>query len=207
MVGLYIALMIWLGMNTVVLILMMTDRDYNSGRMLSSYVSHYGTLRRGILKELPLGLLLPFPYISLCIKAIKHSSKEKKAEQKEALENANRLYRCTQCDKMIRSYQLDVLEAKEGYSRSRLDCRYCNEGKLIILVQAELGETVVDFLKNHPECPEIDYTGYEKSLELIKSYDLERENKKSEEEIQKILESYQETGNVFFDKLMDKGEA
>lgn len=206
MVGLYIALMIWFSVNTVFLILMVTDRDYNSGRMFSSYVSHYGTLRRGILKELHLGLLLPFPYIALCIKATKHSRKEKKAEQKEELENANVLLRCTQCDKMIRSYQLDVLEAKEGYNRSRLGCRYCKEGKLIKLVQAELGETVVEFLKNHPECPEIDYAGYEKSLELIKSYDLERESKKSKEEIQKILESYQETGNVFFNKLTDKEE-
>lgn len=206
MVGLYIALIIWFSMNTVFLILMMTDKDYSSGRMFSSYVSHYGTLRRGILKELPLGLLLPFPYIALCIKATKHSRKEKKAEQKEELKNANRLYRCTQCDKMIRSYQLDVLEAKEGYSRSRLDCRYCKEGKLIKLVQAQLGEAVIEFLKNHPECPEIDCAGYEKSLELIKSYDLERESKKSKEEIQKILESYQETGNVFFNKLTDKEE-
>lgn len=196
--------MIWLSMNTVFLILMMTDRDYNSGRMFSSYVSHYGTLRRGILKELPLGLLLPFPYISLCIKATKYSRKQKRAEQKEALAYANRLLRCTQCDKMIRSYQLDVLEAKEGHSRSRLACRYCNEGKLIKLVQAQLGEAVIEFLKNHPECPELDYTGYEKSLELIKSYDLEHENSKSNKEIQKILESYQETGNVFFNKLMDK---
>lgn len=206
MVGSYIALMIWFSMNTIFLTLMMTDRDYRSGRMFSSYVSNHGTLRRGILKELPLGLLLPFPYIALCIKATKHSRKEKKAEQKEELKNANRLYRCTQCDKMIRSYQLDVLEAKEEYSRSRLDCRYCNEGKLITLVQAELGETVVEFLKNHPECPEIDYTGYEKSLELVKSYDLEHENNKSNKEIQKILESYQETGNVFFNKLTDKEE-
>lgn len=206
MVGLYIALMIWFSLNTVFLILMVTDRDYRSGRMFSSYVSQYGTLRRGILKDLHLGLLLPFPYIALCIKATKHSRKEKKAEQKEELKNANRLYRCTQCDKMIRSYQLDVLEAKEGYSRSRLDCRYCKEGKLIKLVQAQLGEAVIEFLKNHPECPEIDYTGYEKSLELIKSYDLEHENSKSNKEIQKILESYQETGNVFFNKLTDKEE-
>lgn len=206
MVGLYIALMIWLSINTVFLIIMVTDKYYSSGRMFYSYVSHYGTLRRGLLKELPLGLLLPFPYIALCIKATKYFRKEKKAEQKEELAYANRLLRCTQCDKMIRSYQLDVLEAKEGYSRSRLGCRYCNEGKLVTLVQAELGEAVVEFLKNHPECPEIDYVGYEKSLELIKSYDLERESKKSKEEIQKILESYQETGNVFFNKLMDKEE-
>lgn len=206
MVGLYIALMIWLSMNTVFLILMMTDRDYNSGRMFSSYVSHYGTLRRGILKELPLGLLLPFPYIALCIKATKYFRKQKKAEQKEELKNANRLYRCTQCDKMIRSYQLDVLEAKEGYSRNRLDCRYCSDGTLRKVIHAQLVDSVLVFLKNHPECPEIDYAGYEKSLELIKSYDLERESKKSKEEIQKILESYQETGNVFFNKLMDKEE-
>lgn len=117
--------------------------------------------------------------------------------RKKRLEVANTLLQCTECDKYSRGYQSALVSDYEG------TCVHCN-GEVNIKdtrTDDKAKLELIRFLETHPECPKISY----KELKLMIDYwEAKQYNNgvgKVNEEIERVMKSYEDTGNQYMQQL------
>lgn len=122
--------------------------------------------------------------------------------RKKRLRMANTLLQCVECDKYSRGYQSALISEYEG------TCVHCN-GEVNIKdtrTDDKAKLELIRFLETHPECPKISY----KELKLMIDYwEAKQYNNgvgKVNEEIERVMKSYEETGNQYMQQLYRRGK-
>lgn len=111
--------------------------------------------------------------------------------RKTTLRIANELYRCKSCGKYNRGYQT-ALVGEEGC------CVHCDSHNIKLV---EVNEDLKVFLDTFPECPRLKYKEVKSHMDLyiakLNKVDVDISNN----EIERIMKSYEQTGNKYMEKL------
>lgn len=138
-------------------------------------------------------LLFLFPLAIVILKIFSLNKQSKK----EFVKLANSIYKCRRCKKYNRGYQMALVSEQEG------GCVHCGS---LDLMPAELNDELKYFLDSHPECPELNY----RDIMLHTNYFIAKLNKENvyitNDEVERLMKSYEETGNLYIKKLYEKGE-
>lgn len=157
-----------------------------------SYKLKFGADRSPIVYILMVFFPLVYPFLKL-----DSFEPARLPSRKKRLRMANTLLQCVECNKYSRGYQSALISDYEG------TCVHCN-GEVNIKdtrTDDKAKLELIRFLETHPECPKISY----KELKLMIDYwEAKQYNNgvgKVNKEIERVMKSYEETGNQYMQQL------
>lgn len=110
------------------------------------------------------------------------------------LKVANKIVQCWECNKYSRGYQAAFIAEYEA------TCVHCGGG----LKSVKVDPSVAEFLEDFPECPKIDAKGLQAIVDWAEAKDNNAVVVVTNKEIQRVMDSYKETGNLYMQELYKK---